>query len=248
MRVLLIALLAITAALPASATDLKLLTAGAYKAVAQELVSEFEKKTGHKVLIENDTAGGIARRLAEAQYFDVVVAPPQVLAPLIGSKFADSSVKALARAGIGVGVKQGAPRPDISTVDAFKKALLDAHSIAYVDPDSGGSSGVYLAGLFRKLGIADQLKPKSVLVKGGLVGEKIVHGEAEIGLQQASEILAVPGVVLVGPLPLEAQNYTIYSGAVSLDSRNGKAAEALLLALSDPANLPVLKKKGLDGP
>jgi molybdate transport system substrate-binding protein len=98
------------------------------------------------------------------------------------------------------------------------------------------------------MGIAEQLKSKTVLVKGGLVAEKVASGEAEIGMQQASELLAVPGAVLVGPIPLDVQNYTIYSGAVSTASRNRAAADELLLALADPKNLPLLKKKGLDGP
>ena len=136
----------------------------------------------------------------------------------------------------------------VARLKAFKKALLAARAIAYVDPASGGSSGIYLAKLFEKMGIAQQLKSKTVLVKGGLVAEKVANGEAEIGLQQASELMTVPGAVLVGPIPLDVQNYTIYSGAVSTASRNRAAADALMLALADPKNLPLLKKKGLDGP
>jgi len=209
---------------------------------------EREKRTGHKVTIDNDTAGGLSKRVAAGEYFDVVVMPPLGLGPFLGNKVVESSAKALARAGIGVAIKQGAAKPDISSVDAFKKALLAARAIAYIDPASGGSSGIYLAKLFEKMGIAEQLKPKSVLVKGGLVAEKVASGEAEIGLQQASELLSVPGAVLVGPIPLDVQNYTIYSGAVSTASRNRAAADELLLTLADPKNLPLLKKKGLDGP
>jgi molybdate transport system substrate-binding protein len=108
----------------ASAADLKLLTAGAFKSVAQELVPEFEKKTGHKVTIENDTAGALARRVAAGEYFDVVVMPPGAMGPLLGGKLVESSAKPLARVGIGVSIKQGAPAPDISTVEAFKQSLL----------------------------------------------------------------------------------------------------------------------------
>jgi molybdate transport system substrate-binding protein len=248
MRILLAILIALAGIAPASAADLKLLTAGAFKSVALEIIPEFEKRTGHKVTIDNDTAGGLSRRVAAGEYFDVVVMPPLGLGPFLGSRVVESSAKALARAGIGAAVKQGAAKPDISSVDAFKKALLAARAIAYIDPASGGSSGIYLAKLFEKMGIAEQLKPKTVLVKGGLVAEKVTSGEAEIGLQQASELLAVPGVVPIGPIPLELQNYTIYSGAVSTASRNRAAADALLLALADPKNLPLLKKKGLDGP
>ena len=121
-------------------------------------------------------------------------------------------------------------------------------SIAYVDPASGGSSGIYLAQLFQQMGIAEQLKPKTLLVKGGLVAEKVASGEAEIALQQLSELMAVPGVVAVGPIPLDVQNYTIYSGAIAKATQNRAAADALMLALSDPQNLPILKKKGLTEP
>jgi molybdate transport system substrate-binding protein len=248
MRVSLIVLFVLAAIAPASAADLKLLTAGAFKPVALEIVPEFEKRTGHKVTIDNDTAGGLSKRVASGEDFDIVVMPPPVMAPFLGNKLVESSAKAVARAGIGVAVKEGAAKPDISSVDAFKKALLAARSIAYIDPASGGSSGIYLAKLFEKMGIAEQLKPKSVLVKGGVVAEKVASGEAEIGLQQASELLSVPGTVFVGPIPLDLQNYTIYSGAVSAASRNRTAADELLLALADPRNLPLLKKKGLDGP
>ena len=248
MRVFLIVLLVLAGIVPAEAADLKLLTAGAFKPVALEIVAEFEKRTGNKVTIDNDTAGGLSKRVAAGEYFDVVIMPPLVLGPFLGGKLDESSAKPLARAGIGVAVKEGAAKPNISSVDSFKKALLAARSVGYVDPASGGSSGIYLAKLFEKMGIADQLKPKTVLVKGGVVAEKVASGEAEIGMQQASELMSVPGAVFVGPIPLELQNYTIYSGAVSAATRDRAAADALLLALADPKNLPILKKKGLDEP
>ena len=248
MRALLTILLILTGLSPVAAAEIKLLSAGAYKAVAQEIAAQFEKSTGNKVIIENDTAGGLAKRVAAGEYFDIVVMPPAGMAPFLGSRLVESSAKPLAQAGIGVGVKQGAPLPDISSVDAWKKSLLAARSIGYVDPASGGSSGIYLAKLFEKMGIAEQLKPKTVLVKGGLVAEKIASGEAEIGMQQKSEIMAVPGVVLVGPIPLDVQNFTIYAGAISTATQNRAAAEALMMALTDPKNLPILTKRGLDGP
>lgn len=248
MRTFLIALVAIAAIAPASAADLKLLTAGAYKSAAQALVPEFEQKTGHKVTIENDTAGALARRAAGGEYFDVLVIPPAAMAPMLGKQLVESSAKPLARVGIGVAIKQGAPVPDISTVDAWKKSLLAARAIAYTDPASGGTAGAYLANLFEKMGIAAELKPKTVLVKGGLAAEKLINGEADIAMQPASELLAVAGAQLVGPIPLDVQTYILYSGAASTASRNGAAADELLRHLGDPRNLAVLKSKGLDGP
>ena len=248
MRILLTILLAAVAISPAIAADLKLLTAGAYKSAALELVPEFEKKTGHKVTIENDTAGALARRVAAGESFDVVVMPPAAMAPLLGSKLIESSAKPLARVGIGVAIKQGAPVPDISTVEAWKKSLLAARAIAYTDPASGGTAGTYLANLFEKMGIAAELKPKTVLVKGGLAGEKLLTGEADIAMQPSSELLAVPGTVLVGPIPLDVQTYILYSGAVSIGARDQAAADALLRALWGPGKEDILKKKGMELP
>jgi molybdate transport system substrate-binding protein len=248
MRLLPIALVAIAFIAPASAADLKLLTAGAFKSVALELVPEFEKKTGHKVTVENDTAGGVARRVAGGEYVDVVVITPAAMGPLLGNKLVESSAKPLARVGIGVSVKQGTPLPDISSVDAWKKSLLAARAITYTDPASGGTAGTYLANLFEKLGIAAELKPKTVLVKGGLAGDKLISGEADIAMQPASELLAVPGTVLVGPIPLEVQTYILYSGAVSSGARDQAAADALLAALRGPDTAAVLKKKAMELP
>jgi molybdate transport system substrate-binding protein len=248
MRTLISLCLVVLGLAPASAADLKLLTAGAFKPVALELVPEFEKRTGHKVTIQNDTAGGLARRIAAGEYFDVIVMPPAGMAQFLGNKVVQSSGKPLARSGIGVAVKQGTPLPDISTVEAWKQSLLAARAVAYIDPASGGSSGIYLSRLFEKMGIADQLQPKSVLVRGGLVAEKVVNGDATIGMQQISEILVVPGAVLVGPLPLDVQHYTMYSGGIATSSREPPAAAALLRALADPGNLPILKRKGMEGP
>jgi molybdate transport system substrate-binding protein len=244
----LLTVLALIAATPVSAADLKLLTSGAFKSVAQELVADFEKKTGNKVTIENDTAGAVARRVRDGEYVDVVVIPPGVMSPLLGPKLIESSAKPLARVGIGVSVKEGAPKPDISTVDAFKQSLLKARAIAYTDPASGGTAGTYLANLFEKMGIAAELKPKMVLVKGGLAGEKLISGEADIAMQPSSELLAVPGTVLVGPIPLEVQTYILYSGAVSTGARDQAAADALLRALWGPGKEDILKKKGMELP
>ena len=248
MRVLLIVLLTMAGFFPASAADLKLLTAGAFKSVALELVPEFEKKTGHKVTVENDTAGALARRVAAGEYFDVVVMPPGAMGPLLGGKLVESSAKPLARVGIGVAIKQGAPVPDISSVDAWKQSLLKARAIAYTDPASGGTAGTYLANLFERMGIAAELKSKTVLVKGGLAAEKLLTDEAEIAMQPTSELMAVPGAVVVGPIPLDVQTYIIYSGAVSTAARDQSAADALLRALWGPDKEALLKKKGMELP
>src|SRR5215467_6772322 len=199
----------------ASAGEVKILTAGAFKQVVLALVPDFEKATGNKVVVDNDTAGGLKKRIEGGEPFDVAVITPAVIDQLASAgKIAAGSRVNLASVGIGVVVKEGAPKPDVSTVDAFKRALLAAKSVAYIDPASGGSSGIYVAGLIDKLGIADAIKPKTKLKQGGYVADLIASGEAELGLHQISEILPAKGVTLVGPLPAEIQNYTTYAAAV----------------------------------
>src|SRR5205085_8683831 len=137
-------------------------------------------------------------------------------------------------------------RPDIGSVEAFKQALLAAKSIAYIDPAAGGSSGIYVSGMLDKLGIAAEVKAKSKLIHGGAVAEHIANGEAELGIHQISEILPVKGATLVGPLPAEIQNYTIYAAGFGAGSSQPDAARALLQALSGPAAAQVLKSKGME--
>jgi molybdate transport system substrate-binding protein len=234
-------------AAPATAAEIKVLSAGAFKPVVTALVPAFEKQTGHKVTVDNDTAGGLAKRITGGEAFDVVIMPPGGIAPLVkAGKVVDGSAERLARVAIGVAVKKGAPAPDISTVDALKQALLKARAVAYIDPASGGSSGIYLAKLFEKLGIADKIRPNAVLVPGGLVAERLVSDEADIALHQISEILAVPGATLVGPIPREIQNYTVYAGALSGAARDVAAARALLDALKGPSAAAILKEKGME--
>ncbi len=233
----------------AQGADVKILTAGAMKAVVLELVPQFEKETGHKAVVDNDTAGGLARRIQGGETFDLAVITPGVLNDLAGKGKVVGDTRAnVARVGVGVVVKEGAPAPDVSNVDAFKKALLAAKTVAYIDPASGGSSGIYLTGLFDKLGIAADIKPKAKLKQGGYVADLIASGEAEIGLHQISEILPVKGVKLVGPLPAEIQNYTTYAAAVSADAKQPDAARAMIKLLTGPPADSVLKARGMERP
>jgi molybdate transport system substrate-binding protein len=149
---------ALICATDAPAAEVKILTAGAMKAVVLELVPQFEKETGHKAVVDNDTAGGLAKRIEGGEAFDAVVVTPGVIDDLGKKGKVVAATRAnVARVGVGVVVKEGAALPDIGTVDAFKRALLAAKSVAYIDPASGGSSGIYLTGLFDKLGIAAEI-------------------------------------------------------------------------------------------
>jgi molybdate transport system substrate-binding protein len=252
MRILLLAglvLSIVTGRTAACAAEIKLLTSGAFKSVVMAIVPEFEQRSGHKVSVDNDTVGQLVRRIAEGEAFDAVILTPQAIDPLAQSgKVVPGSSVRLARVAIVVAVKSGTPRPEIGTVAAYKQALLQARKVAYIDPAAGGSSGIYLAQLFEKLGIADAIKAKAVLVPGGLVAEHVADGEADLGIHQISEILAVPGVTLVGPIPAEIQSYTVYAGAVSAAARDPAAAQSLLAALSDQRAAAVLKEKGMEAP
>ncbi len=231
----------------AAAADIKVLTAGAFKQVLVAVQPDFERRTGHKLLVDNDTAGALQRRIAGGEAFDVVVSSPASLQPLRQSgRIADAAPRPLARVGIGVAVQAGAPQPRIGTVDEFRQALQDAKAVAMIDPAAGGSSGIYLTQLFERWGIAPQVRAKAVLVQGGLVAERLVDGKADLAIHQVSEILAVPGATLVGPLPEEIQNYTVYAGALAPQPRDAAAARELLDALAAPAIEPPLRAKGME--
>jgi molybdate transport system substrate-binding protein len=229
------------------AAKLKLLTAGAFEQVVNELVPGFERQSGHKVMIERGTAGELKARIEHGDDFDVAVITPVVLDALAKEgKVVPASRTKVATVGVGVGVREGVPKPDISTVDAFKRALLEAKAVAYIDPASGGTSGIYVDKLLERLGIADKVRPKAKLKKGGHAAEFVASGEADIVLQQMSEIVPVKGVVSVGPLPAEIQNTTIYSAAISSASKSPDAAEALLKILSGREAAALLKSKGME--
>ena len=231
------------------AADIKVLTTGAMKEVVLAVVPAYENESGNKVVVSNDTAGAIVKRIEGGEGFDLCVLTPAAIKELSQKgKFAAGAGSNVARVGVGVVIKAGAPAPDISTVEAFKKALLAAKSVAYIDPAAGGSSGIYVAGLLDKLGIAGEIKPRAKLKKGGHVADLVASGEVELGLHQISEILAVKGVHLVGPLPAEIQNYTTYAAAVGAQAQYAEAAQALLKRLTGPEAEPVLKERGMERP
>jgi len=239
--------LSLSAVASSCAAEVKVLTAGAFKQVVLGLVPDFEKQTGNKVIVDNDTAGGLQKRIESGEAFDVAIVTPLIVDGLAASgKIVPNSRVNLATVSIGVVVKEGAPMPDIGSVEAFKNALLAAKSVAYIDPASGGSSGIYVDKLLERLGIADQVRPKAKLKKGGHVADLIVSGEAELGVHQISEIVPVKGAVLVGPLPKEIQNTTTYAAGLSAAAENKEAAQALIKTFSGPAAASVFKAKGME--
>ncbi len=247
MRLLLLPLLLL--AFPAAADSLKVLTGGAFKPVLMDMLPEFEKQTGHKVTVQNDTAGGLTRRIMSGEAFDVVILPLANLDQLSAEgKVIDDSMTPFGKVGVGVAVALSAPQPNIGSTEGLRRTLLDARSVAYIDPAMGGTSGIYVARLFQQLGIDSQMRAKSVLVRDGLAGQAVARGQAEIALQQASELRLVPSVKFAGLLPEAVQNWTVYTGALSPAARTKDAALTLMSALSDPGMEPMLKRRGLEMP
>jgi molybdate transport system substrate-binding protein len=231
----------------AQATDLKVLTAGAFKSTVVALAPEYEKASGNKLIIDNDTVGGLVKRVEGGETFDVIVLSPAAIDELAAKgKVAPFSRTNLARVGVGVMVKEGAPKPDVSTVDAFKKAVLDAKSVSFINPASGGSSGIYVEKLLEKLGIADQVKPKEKLKDGGYVADLILSGEAELGIHQISEIVPHKGVTFVGPLPDPIQNYTVYAAGIGPNTKYPDEAKKVVAAFSGPSAQALFKSKGME--
>jgi molybdate transport system substrate-binding protein len=235
-------------ATPSSADPaLKVISGGAFKQVLNALAAQYQKDGG-KLEITYRTVGqhlGLIRDGKES--FDVAVLTPEAIEALAKEgKVVPGTRADLARTGVGVVVKTGAPRPDVSTVEAFKRALLAAKSVAYIDPKAGGSSGIYVGRLLEKLGIAEAVNAKALLVQGGAVAEHIANGEAEIGVHQISEILPVAGATLVASLPDAIQNFTVYSAGVGAAAHNETAARDLVRFLSGPHALPVIKAKGME--
>ena len=231
------------------ADTIKVLTTGAFKQVVVAMVPAFEARTGHKVQVDNDTAGGLVKRVNAGEAFDVLVLTPAGLRPLAdGGKVAADSIVPLAKVGIGVAVKTGAPVPAIGTVDEFKQALINARKVAYTDPAAGGTAGIYLDGLFQRLGIADVVRAKAVLVPGGYSAERLTTGEVDLAMQPISELMPVPGVTVVGPLPEAIQNYTTYTGALGAGASRSPAARAFLATLAGPDAVDTIRAKGMQPP
>jgi molybdate transport system substrate-binding protein len=249
MRLILVTCILLAAATAARAETLKVLTAGAFKPVVMDLIPDFERQTGHKVAVINDTAGALNQRIRTGEPFDIVIAPTTTLEPLAAEgKVVDESITPFGKVGIGVAVALGARQPNIGNVEGLRRTLLDARTVAYVNPSSGGTSGIYVERMFQSMGILSDMRRKAVLANGGLAGEKVARGEAEIALQQASELRLVPSIRFAGMLPEGVQSWTVYAGALSPTARSKDSALTLMSIFADPSIDPVLKKRGLEAP
>ena len=230
-----------------SAEEIKVLSAGAVREALQELAPAFERSAQQAVAITYGTAGALRVMLANGARADVVVLPAEGVAAAEASGWVRPGTRRdLAHVGIGVAVRKGAAVPDIATPEALKRALLDARAVAYVDP-TRGTSGRYVDGVvLPALGIASEVRAKAKLQTDGSAAEFVRRGEADIAIQQVSELLAVDGVIVVGPLPAPLQRITTYSAAIATNAQAPEAAGLLIEFLTTPASKAVFRSKGMD--
>jgi molybdate transport system substrate-binding protein len=228
-----------------NAAEIKVISAVGLRAVLEELKPRFERETQHKLAFTFSTSISQKRQIDAGESFDVVVLSPSLIEELIRqNKVAPGTKADVAKSGIGVVVRAGAPKPDIGTTEAFKRALLNAKSIVHTQE---GQSGIYIASLIERLGLAAETKPKTVVeTRAGHIAAAVVEGKAELGLTVMSGIVPVPGAELVGPLPAELQNYIVFTAGVSPDAADPEAAKAFIRFLKAPAALPVLKTMGME--
>jgi molybdate transport system substrate-binding protein len=235
-------------AAPSISADLRVFTSGAPAEVQKTFAPKFVKSTGNHVLFTVGTLSEIRQKLSGPETPDIVVLPAPVINGLstAGSLLPGSRVD-LARVGIGVVVRAGSRLPDISSVAALRKTLLNARSVAHPDPKGGGFAGAQIARMFEQMGIADAIKPKTTLmnaITGGVA--RIASGASEIGLFNISEILPVKGVTLVGPLPKDLQSYIVFAGAVHKDSVSPEVAKVYLQSLSGAPARDAWRKGGFE--
>jgi molybdate transport system substrate-binding protein len=229
------------------AAELKVFTSVALTQALNELAPIFEQKTGNKLVISYDLAAVQKKRILDGERADVIILTRAMMEDLAKqNKLASPDIVNVAGTPVALAARAGAPKPDISTVEAFKQTLLAAKSISYADPAKGGLSGVVAGKAIDRLGIADQMKAKTTLVPGAQSPELVAKGEVELGIAQASEIVPIAGVQLVGPLPGELGSLTLFTGGVGAESGSADAAKALIEFLSGPEAAPHFKPKGFE--
>ncbi len=234
----------------ASQIEIKVLSTTAMKMVFEELAPRFEDDTGHRLAIELGPSFRLEARLSAGEAADVAIVTRGGAQDLTGSgRIIAGSLVDVARSSIGICIAKGAPRPDISSADAFKRAMLAAKSVALSKPVGGGASGAHMAKVFEQLGITQAMQAKSHYGAGGaagLAGLVVLRGEAEIGIQQMSELMAVSGIDVVGPLPAELQSVTMFTAAVPTSASHAEAGRALMQFLTTAAAKSVIAAKGLE--
>jgi molybdate transport system substrate-binding protein len=233
----------------ANAAEVKVLSSDVFTGVLNDLAGEFERTTGHKVTIVYGTAGVTRSRIQAGETGDVTILPrPMMDEVLRQGRVVPGSIVDMAHSAVGVAVRTGAPKPDISSVDAFRRALLAAKSISYPDPTRGGATGVHFTRVLDRLGITEEIKPKIRFPPSGQFAvEVIARGEAEIAISQPMEVLAEPRVELVGLLPSELQSPAdfVFSAGVLAGAKEPQSAKSLIQFLSGPAAARAIKARGM---
>ena len=229
----------------AQTAEIKVLSAAGIKSVVEELGAKYEKASGHKLVFKFVGGPAVQEAIASGEEYDVAISQPAQIDQLLkDGKIIANTQTDIARSGMGLGVRKGTAKPDIASADGFKRALLGASSIAYA---GDGASGVFFNGLFDRLGIAAEMKPKLKSMPAGTPSaEAVARGEAEIVLLSVPSILVVSGVDLVGPLPPDLQYYSGFAAGVVSTSKEGDAGGAFIKLLASEEALPVLKAKGLE--
>jgi len=248
MRALVAALALLTAAGSAQAAEIDAMITTAMKAAIDELTPSFERASGHQVRVVYGPSGGLTRRFNAGEPADLIVVDSKALEDLIAQGKVAPGRTDVARTGIGIAVKKGAPKPDVSTADALKRALLAAKSVAHTAPAGGGITAAHVMRLFERLGIAAEVTPKVKLAAGGPNGRVSVlvsSGEADIGLQQVSELMSNPDVEVIGMLPAELQQITTYSAGITTNAKQPGPAKALVGHLTSAGAVSIYKAKGL---
>lgn len=227
-----------------NAAEIKVLSTIGVRSLLQELAPQFERATGHKLTLSFDVANALKRRIDAGESYDVAILTVPVMEELIkqGKIVADSRV-VVARGGMGLAVRTGAPKPDIVSTEGFKRTLLGAKSITY---PKEGLTGIHMGKVMDRLGIAQVMGAKTTLTAAGSPAELVARGEVELAAHLIPELLAVSGVELIGPLPAEMQIFIVLPGGVSSGALQPQAARYLLNYLTGPAVAPVIKSKGYE--
>ena len=247
-QVLTSAVLVLFLANRADAAQLKLLLGGAVTESVRKIGAEFSRKTSHQIDLTTNTSGALQNMLRSGTKADIVIVASPTMDALEKEHLIIPGTRLdVARGLVGVGVRAGAAPPDLSSADAFKKAVLAARSVSYVDPKAGGTSGTYIAGLFQRLGIAAEMQKKTVFrTQGSEVADAVAKGEAEIGITFTSEMVSNKGVKVAGFLPDSIQLPTNYTAAIPVGAPNADAARAFLNALKAPLAQAAFKEAGLE--
>lgn len=232
---------------PSVAAEIRLLSAASIQEVFKEIIGDFERTTGHKMIIHYGTMGAITDWMRGGEEADLVISSAQSIATLLSEgKIEPASQIRISKVGVGIVVPSGTAAPAIASVEDLSQALLAAKTVVYADPSRGGAAGIHIARVIQQLGVAEQVKPKIKLGAGGDVTEvTVAQGEGTLGMTQVSEIVGKPGAIFVGPFPEKIQNYTVFAAGRPIGAKQREAVTAFLDFLKSPEALATMKAKGM---